>query len=79
MCVVEYLPLCPSCMFLDEPSLHAPDDVARSRKRTKRKSLRLITDLRNNMTGYPPSKILVTLAACKDHAECCLGELALAG
>ena len=41
----------------------------------KRKSLRLITDLRNNMTGYPPSKILVTLAACKDHAECCWGSL----
>ena len=27
------------------------------------------------MTGYPPSEILVTLAACKDRAECWRGSL----
>jgi hypothetical protein len=41
----------------------------------KRKSLRLVTHLRKNMTRYPASEIPVTLAAFEDRAEFCWGSL----
>ena len=41
----------------------------------KRKSLRLVTHLRKNMTRSPASEIPVTLAAFEDRAEFCWGSL----